>query len=81
MRNVSLNAAIATILSAKFTAGEPQPNMVMERDCMDSNVDCAPVRQYDSARSYFGFDSAEKKKKQSRKRNKAADASRRRNRK
>jgi hypothetical protein len=78
MRNVTLNAAIATILSNKFGAAAAE---MVEREPLDSPVDEYSTKSTKMFTSYKTFDPAEKKKKETRKRNKAAAASRKRNRK
>lgn len=78
MRNVTLNAAIATVLSAKFGGAAAE---VIEREPLDSPVDMYSTNSTKTFSNYNHFDPADKKKKQTRKRNKAASASRKRNRK
>lgn len=77
MRNVTLNAAIATVLSTKFGGVAAE---VIEREPIGYPSDSLSFNPKTSI-SHRHSDPAEKKKKLTRKRNKAASASRKRNRK
>lgn len=82
MRNsITLNAAIAAVLSQKFVGGESAQIVQRDPESYPAPVSNSTERSYSLPRAPQHFDSLDRKSQHNRKRKKIANASRKRNRK